>query len=212
MHLEVLISVASAAVTVVAAGVAGWQAREARRQAKAAEDQVREARRSAVAAEDQVEIMRRQHGAYQAERDERDAERRDREKEQAALVTIEVSDSPSVVTITNHSEQQVRQLYIESINGPQPEVRWGGQVLLESDMNGEVCAVSDWYGYSEKRVLRPHTSTNVEYQYFDAHNYQTVSPNFFTESVRVDHVTIMFDMSGVRWRLTGNEEPVRVVE
>lgn len=84
--------------------------------------------------------------------------------------------------------------------------------MVELDQHGEEYAVSDRYEeYSEECVLRPHMSTDVEYQYFDAHNYQTVSPNFFTERVRVDHVTIMFDMSGVRWRLTGNEEPVRVV-
>jgi hypothetical protein len=102
-----VVSVASFPVTLVAAGVAVWQA-------KAAKDQVREAWRSATAAEDQVEIMRRQHN-------ERDAERRNRKKAQATLVTIEVL--PPVVKITNHSEQQVRELHIESIiNAP---VRWG---------------------------------------------------------------------------------------
>jgi hypothetical protein len=67
------ISLVSAAVALPAAAVAVWQAREARRQAKAAEDQVVQARRSAGAAEAQVGIMHRQEEADQAERDERDA-------------------------------------------------------------------------------------------------------------------------------------------
>lgn len=121
MHLEAWISVASVAsapVTLVAAGVAGWQAREARRQAKAAEDQVQEARRSAAAAEEQVELMRRQYEGNEAER-------RNREKDQATRVTIGVSDSLPMVKIINSSEQQVRGLRIESIGEPRPLVRWG---------------------------------------------------------------------------------------
>lgn len=45
------------------------------------------------------------------------------ERRNRPLVTIEVF--PPVVRITNRSEHQVRRLYIESINGPQPKVRWG---------------------------------------------------------------------------------------
>jgi hypothetical protein len=66
------ISLVSAAVVVAAATVAGWQAREARRQAKAAEDQVVEARRSAAAAEQQVKLTRRQQETHRSERDECD--------------------------------------------------------------------------------------------------------------------------------------------
>lgn len=34
--------------------------------------------------------------------------------------------------------------------------------------------------------------------------------DFFNERVLVDDVTITFDMSGVRWRLNGDGEPIRV--
>jgi hypothetical protein len=189
MQLEAWVSVASvvsASVAVVAAGVAVWQARAAGRQAKAAEDQ--------------VEIMRRQHEANEAER-------RNRENAQATLVTIEVGYSPPVVTITNDSEQQVRRLRIKSIiNAP---VRWGIWVH-ELDMDGEECEVGYKYGGSEEYVLQPHTRTSIPYQYFDEAGGRTVPDNVFNERILVDYVTITFDMSGVRWRLTGDGEPIRV--
>jgi hypothetical protein len=143
--------------------------------------------------------MRRQHN-------ERDAERRNRKKAQATLVTIEVL--PPVVKITNHSEQQVRELHIESIiNAP---VRWGNRVH-EVDMDGEEYEVGDRYGDIEQHVLQPHTSISITYEYFDADDRVVPTGNVFNERILVDYVTITFDMSGVRWRLTGNEEPVRVV-
>lgn len=209
--LEVWISVGSATVTVVAAGVAGWQAREARRQARAAEDQVREARRSAVAAEDQVEIMRRQHEADQAERDERAAER-------AALVTIEMGDSSAhygnnnvvwAVTITNHSNQSVGRPQIESM-GEVP-VRWGWkQVRLVHEEGSE-------FVHHTAEMLLPSGSTDVPYQYVDADGrpfgHDGNCDWFFDDklkSVCVDDVTITFSMSGARWQRTGNRVPVRL--
>lgn len=225
MHLEVWISVVSAAVTVVAAGVAGWQAREARRQAKAAEDQakaaedqVREARRSAVAAEDQVKIMRRQHEADQAERDERDAERRKREMEQASLITIEVDYSAYIhpydyeyalahVKIINKGEQPVLRLRVESV-GDTGQVRFG-----------ELGYVEEVPVYSPPQVLSPHIPHYVPFEHLDATGLSiNVDNNIFDTTspikkwVDVDDVTITFtDLSGVRWERTGNRQPVRGV-
>lgn len=202
MHLEAWISVASVAsapVTLVAAGVAGWQAREAQRQAKAAEDQVREARRSAAAAEGQVEIMRHQHETYQTEL--------------AALVTIEVDYSTGVygdnndlrsVTITNHSNQPMNDFQIKSMGDVRPPAHWGwDQLRLVDEDGGEYVLQTD-------KMLLPHKSTRVPYQQgrLDPH-----IDNFFNdkvEYVKVDDVTITFSMSGVCWQRTGNKQPVRV--
>jgi hypothetical protein len=222
MHLEAWISVASVAsapVTLVAAGVAGWQAREARRQAKAAEDQVREARRSATAAEDQVGIMRRQHEPDQAERDERNVERRKREMEQASLITIEVDYSDyehpyeqeyamARVRIINKGEQIVRLLRVESI-GDDGEVRFGAAIGGFGD--GEPL-------YSPPEVFRPREVHGVAFEHLDATGRPiNVDNNIFAATspikkfVDVDDVTITFtDLSGVRWERAGNRQLVRM--
>lgn len=218
MHLEFGISVVSAAVAVVVAGVAMRQAKEARRQAEAAEDQVREARRSAAAAEDQVKIMRRQHEADQAERDERDAERRKREVEQASLITIEVDYSKYLhpydyeyalahVKIINKGEQPVLRLRVESV-GDTGQVRFG-----------ELSYVEEEPLYSPPQVLSPHIPHYVPFEHLDATGLSiNVDNNIFAATspikkwVDVDDVTITFtDLSGVRWERTGNRQPVRGV-
>lgn len=133
-------------------------------------------------------------------------------------MTIEVDCSQQVVTITNRSEQQVRRPHIESISGPRPPVRWGDRVH-ELNEDGEEYEVGDRDGDSDDgeeyvQVLQPHMSTGgVQYQYFDAQGQTVSTSTFFNErNVRVDDVTITFDISGVRWRRTGNREPVRVAQ
>lgn len=150
-----------------------------------------------------------------ADRRDRETERRNREAEQARLVAITVDyssygSSGMSVTITNHSEQQVRWPRIESISDAQPPVRWGDRVRL-FDEDGEE------YGFQPAEVLLPHTSTYVPYEHFDADGRPINLVNaFFTDAikryVRVNDVTITFDMFGARWWRTGNGEPVQVVQ
>ncbi|MDQ2880475.1 MAG: hypothetical protein M3Y48_04225 [Actinomycetota bacterium] len=221
MHLDWIPGI-SAAVTVVAAVAAAVaavaarrQAREARRQAKAAEDQVREARRSAEAAEEQVELMRRQQEAYLAERDEREAGRRDQEAAQARLVIIEVVNRS--VDITNHSEQPVRRPRIESIGGQLMEDDpWGG--LLPSArmelIGGARQQCVRWEDNPSREagkyaeVLPPHQTHRVFLSYWQADGRDIDHPPY---EVDLEDVTITFtDTCGLRWRRTGNGEPVRI--
>lgn len=66
-------------------------------------------------------------------------------------------------------------------------------------------------------VLHPHSSTRIPYQHFDIDGQSiNLVEAFFTDAikkhVRVNDVTITFDMSGVQWRRTGNGESVRVIQ
>lgn len=146
---------------------------------------------------------------WQRRRDE--SERHDREKSQAALVTIDVDystrDGTRRVVITNHSEQQVRWPKIELISNAQPEVRWAERTQL-FDEDG------DQYCLRPNEKLLPHESEHVPFQHFDGD--LPVKYGFFAEEepikrwVQVGDVTITFDMFGVRWWRVGNGDPVRV--
>ncbi len=142
-------------------------------------------------------------------------QRRDRERAQAALVTIEMGGSSAhygnnndvwAVRITNHSNQPVDRPQIESM-GEVP-VHWGwGPVCLADEEGGEYVLQTD-------EMLLPSRSTDVPYQYLDADGRPVGQGDdrFFDDNskwVRVDDVTITFRMSGARWRRTGNREPVR---
>ncbi len=143
-------------------------------------------------------------------------ERRDRETAQARLVTITVDYSSygsnaMSVAINNHSEQQVRWPEIESISNARPRVRWGPQVYLVDEVDGEE------YVLRPDEVLLPHTSTRVPYQHVDDADRPINRVDAFLEDtikrdVRVDDVTITFDMSGAQWRRTGNRDPIRVAQ
>ncbi|MFF4276175.1 hypothetical protein [Streptomyces sp. NPDC001536] len=61
-------AVGGAVISAVAAGIAIWQARIAKRQAVLADDSATSAKRQAVAAEEQVQLMRRQLDGEEAER------------------------------------------------------------------------------------------------------------------------------------------------
>lgn len=143
-------------------------------------------------------------------------ERRDRETAQARLVIITVDHSSygsnaMSVSINNHSEQQVRWPEIESISNARPRVRWGPQVCLVNEVDGEE------YVLRPDEVLLPHTSTRVPYQHVDdtgrpINRFDYYFKDAIERDVCVDDVTITFDMSGAQWRRTGNRDPIRVAQ
>lgn len=130
------------------------------------------------------------------------AERRDREAAQARLVTITVDYRdfnraiPGVV-ITNHSEQPVHRPEVHSMGDPRPPVRWGPRMELKG------------YPHRPTEVLSPHGSRYENFHHIDGAGVFTRD---VVQRVRADDVTITFvDAAGLRWRRTGNGEPVRVV-
>lgn len=155
--------------------------------------------------------MRRRQESYQAERDDRDAERRKRETEQAKLVTITVDYSTNGtgtmgLVITNDSEQHVGWPRVESIramHAARPP-RCGEQLPIV-DEDGEE------YWIRHDPVLRKHNSIRVPFQYFGAGDQPVnLVAAFMANTIdryipRADDVTIMF---GVRWRRVGNIDPV----
>lgn len=177
----------------------------------------------------------------QRDRRRNEAERRDREASQARLVTIAVDYSDYAhphdyeyamarVVITNHGEQRVLRPEAEQISGARPQVHWGRQVP-----GGDEEPL-----YSPPEVLLPLASHFVPFEHIDADG-RLVDPTEATDKyksveklnaadnlhistkitavgkikkwVDVNDVTITFtDMSGLRWRRTGNREPIRVVQ
>lgn len=143
-------------------------------------------------------------------------QRRDREKAQAALVTIKVGGCYSTgvygvtsfmsVTITNHSDQFVYLPRIKSMGDVRPPARWGWDQL--SMVNEE----RDEHGLGTAGALLPGEYTRVPYQQDDL---DPQIDNFFNDKmqyVEVDDVTITFGMSGAWWQRTGHSEPVRIAQ
>jgi hypothetical protein len=153
---------------------------------------------------------------YRWQRQHDEVERRDREKTQAALVTMEVDYSchderTMHVVITNHSDQQVRWPRIERISNAQPEVRWAERARLVDEEGLQYCV-------RPEDVLLPGKSEYVPYQHFSDGQPVDLGVEFFASGderlikrdVQVSDVTITFDMFGIRWWRTGNGDPVRV--
>jgi hypothetical protein len=86
-----------------------------------------------------------------------------------------------------------------------PPVRWGPDV----DMSGTIYAE-----YSQPDVFPPKTSHVVPFEHVgaDGHYINPVASGTIVKRVNTDDVVITFtDTSGLRWRRTGNGEPVRVI-
>ncbi len=138
-------------------------------------------------------------------------ERRDREAAQARLATLTVGypepGDPSQyvvpwVGITNHSEKPIHRPRIESIADAEPPVRWGCDQTIHDE-------------YILPEELPAGAKHRVPFEHFSADGLptdSTVAPERIKKFVDVDNVTITFtDTSGLRWRSTGNGDPVRVV-
>lgn len=148
------------------------------------------------------------------QRQRNNAERHDRERSQAKLVTIAMDYSVYGsgtwgVLIINQSEQQVRWPRIESIGGDRPKPRVGPQVYLVDEDGEEI-------GWSPDEVLDPRRSTRVPFEPLDADGQPIDIPAAFMANTldryvpRVDDVTITFYMFDVQWWRVGNRDPVRV--
>lgn len=125
-------------------------------------------------------------------------ERTDREIARARLVTIEIvyagpergTSIEGWATITNHSEYPVHRLRVIAMDGTQPPVRWGS----------DHPAARALY-YSLPAVLAPKEQHEVIFEHFGE----------IEKQLATEDVTIMFtDVSGLRWRRTGSNEPTRV--
>jgi hypothetical protein len=133
-------------------------------------------------------------------------ERRDKEVQQARLVTIEVDShwhgrdpfEPWVI-ITNHSDQPVYQPLVSSIRHTTLEIRWCRNLRpshAPCDPNIE--------------VLPPHKPHRVAFHYFHPDHTLDLDRTKIEGWIEVDDVTIMFtDAAGLRWERTGHKEPVR---
>lgn len=143
------------------------------------------------------------------------AEQRDREAAQARLVTTKVgypSETAAypddldielpMVQIINYSELPVYRPRIESMGDAPPPVRWG-----INPNTGEDYSID---------VLPPNQRRSVPFEHVDPHSqsaYTTVTAGKIKKRVDADDVTITFiDTYGLRWRRTGNGEPIRVAQ
>jgi hypothetical protein len=170
------------------------------------------------------------------------AERRDREAAQARLITVAVDysdyDHPNDheyamarVVITNYSEKPVLRPDVESMCGAEPDVQWGRDVTAEDEDGkpshppAEVLMPDDHYivpfeHLSDGQIIDPAEAVD-EYTAIegsDAEDKLRIIPTIakagkVKKRIEPTGVTITFtDVSGLRWRRTGNSEPVRVLQ